>query len=509
MLSFSYKSTSSEAVTNPNSSHFFAPFIQPKLTVNQPNDSYEQQADAVADQIIRTADVNHSFFRSKDTETSSIQRKCSHCEEEEKLQLKPGSINNPNVNVPASVYQTVNTSGQSLDMGTRSFMESRFGADFNHVRIHTDENAHQSSSAINARAYTHRNHIVFGDGQYQPNTLEGKRLLAHELAHVMQQSTTSNHIQRQKKTPVQSDIENLVKKGKWCRDSAESGKLHPGLQCYREIPAAKGHPPGDQYCFDKDTGAFKESSPDFVSAVSGQLKDGTCDIPMKLTDPPQPFTQRGQRSMGHLIGDIATEDANLIGGSFGAFTGITMGIGLPKGGFGANSLWVPAVLGAFGLYLGSKGLPRFNKFAERRGFLPTISLGGGTNFDLKLGIGLEKRDRPLPIIPINSYLTFGVDTSLGITDEPGINASFLATVGIRVDPKKQGGGFGFGSVGGGFQVGKDASTVGSYNLGLGYRFTDFLDVQVERESITGGEESGSTYWLKLKLVAPQNVLKGH
>lgn len=201
MLSFSYKSTSSEAVTNPNSSHFFAPFIQPKLTVNQPNDSYEQQADAVADQIIRTADVNHSFFRSKDTETSSIQRKCSHCEEEEKLQLKPGSINNPNVNVPASVYQTVNTSGQSLDMGTRSFMESRFGADFNHVRIHTDENAHQSSSAINARAYTHRNHIVFGDGQYQPNTLEGKRLLAHELAHVMQQSTTSNHIQRQKKHP--------------------------------------------------------------------------------------------------------------------------------------------------------------------------------------------------------------------------------------------------------------------------------------------------------------------
>lgn len=477
--------------------------------VNQPDDSYEQQADAMANKVMQMSGKEHSFFKSAGRNQSVVRRKCAQCEEEDKLQLKPGSVGNSSAEVPSNVYGVLNSSGQSLDNSTRDFMESGFGQDFSGVRIHNDETAHHSSLAINARAYTHNNHIVFGAEQYQPNTAEGKKLLAHELTHVVQQANTSGHIQRQKKTPVQSDIENLVKQGKWCRDSAESGKLHPGLQCYREIPASKGHPPGQQYCFDKNTGAFKEESPDFVSAVSGQLKDGTCDIPMKLTDPPQPFTQRGQRSMGHLIGDIATEDANLIGGAFGTFTGITMGIGLPKGGFGASSLWIPGILGAFGLYLGSKGLPRFNKFAEKRGFLPTISLGGGTNLDLKLGIGLEKRDRPLPIIPVNSYLTFGVDTSLGITDEPGINSSFKATIGIRVDPRKQGGGFGFGSVGGGFEVGKDANAVGSYSLGLGYRFTDFLDVQIERESVSGGEESGATYWVTLKMVAPQNVLKGH
>jgi len=390
-------------------------------------------------------------------------------------------------------------------------MESRFGYDFESVRVHNDSLAHKSSAAINALAYTNGNHVVFGTGEYQPHTDKGKKLLGHELTHVVQQATTSsNKVQRQPAVPKQADYEVLVKQGKWCRDSEESGKLHPGFQCYREIPAAKGYPDAKQFCFDKKTGKVEDPpSPDFVSAVSGQKKDGTCDIPMGLSDLPLPTRQRGRRALGHFIADIATEDSHMVGQFYGLFSGISMGIGLPKEGFGFSSIAIPAILGSLGFYIGRKGLPKLSRFAEKHGFLPSVSLSGGTNFDLGLGIGFEKRDRPLPLIPINSYLTIGVDTSLGVTDEPGISSGFMATIGIRIDPREQGGLFGIGYAGAGVQVGKDANAVASLGFGLGYRATDFMDVQVTRETISGDESSDATYWVTLKLVAPQNVLKGH
>ena len=375
--------------------------------------------------------------------------------------------------------------------------------------MHDNGLAHQSSAQINALAYTHGNHVVFGAGQYQPNTKQGKELLAHELTHVVQQSCMGGIIQRQPTQPKQADYETLVKQGKWCRDSAESGKLHPGLQCYREIPVASGYPSAQQYCFKIETGEYAEESPDFVSAVSGQHKDGTCDIPMGIKDPPNPATQRGRRALGHLISDIATEDADMIGESFGLASGISMGIGLPKDGFGLGSIAIPAILGSMGFYVGRKGLPLLNHFAQKHGFLPTISLSGGSNLNLGLGIGLEKRDRPLPVIPVNSYLSFGIDTTLGYTEGTGIDSSIMAKVGIRFDPGKQGGLFGIATAGAGLRVGKDADAVGSLGAGIGYRATDFMDVQIVRESITGDDERGGTYWLTLKLVAPQRVLKGH
>ena len=78
--------------------------------------------------------------------------------------------------------------GAPLDAGTRSFMESRLAFDFSRVRIHSGEHAARSAHALDARAYTVGSDIVFGDGQYRPDTEDGRRVLAHELAHVMQQS---------------------------------------------------------------------------------------------------------------------------------------------------------------------------------------------------------------------------------------------------------------------------------------------------------------------------------
>jgi hypothetical protein len=80
--------------------------------------------------------------------------------------------------------------GQPLSASTRAFFEPRFGTDLSHVRVHTDGAAQQSARDINALAYTVGSHVVFGAERYAPSSTEGRRLLAHELTHVSQQSTT-------------------------------------------------------------------------------------------------------------------------------------------------------------------------------------------------------------------------------------------------------------------------------------------------------------------------------
>jgi hypothetical protein len=89
--------------------------------------------------------------------------------------------------VPPIVSDVVNSPGEPLDSGTRAFMEPRFGHEFAHVRIHRDEQAVASARSVNARAYTVGSHIVFGAGEYAPSAAAGKQLLAHEMAHVLQQ----------------------------------------------------------------------------------------------------------------------------------------------------------------------------------------------------------------------------------------------------------------------------------------------------------------------------------
>ncbi|WP_206197490.1 eCIS core domain-containing protein [Terrimonas sp.] len=171
-------------------------FFQPKFTINQPGDKYEQEADTVAEQVMRTPGENKQmFFQPQITPINTIQKKCAHCEEEEnKVQMKSnGAVA---IEAPAIVHDTIKNTGNPLDAVTKNFMESRFGYDFSDVHIHNDTLAHQSSSAINAKAYTSGNHIVFGAEQYQPGTNAGKQLLAHELTHVVQQNNISRQVQR-------------------------------------------------------------------------------------------------------------------------------------------------------------------------------------------------------------------------------------------------------------------------------------------------------------------------
>jgi predicted Zn-dependent protease len=127
------------------------------------------------------------FFQASPISISSIQRKCAECEEEKKVQMKGEAIASGGMTAPSIVNKAINSRGQPLARSTKNFMEPKFGYDFSNVQIHNDSLAHQSSKDINAFAYTHGNHVVFGAGQYQPDTPRGKKLLAHELAHVVQQ----------------------------------------------------------------------------------------------------------------------------------------------------------------------------------------------------------------------------------------------------------------------------------------------------------------------------------
>jgi Domain of unknown function (DUF4157) len=130
----------------------------------------------------------------------AVQRKCAACEGEEKVHKKEGiGTVTAQSNTAGNYIGAINGKGQAMDKQTRSFYENRMGADFGNVKIHTGQEAAASAKDINAQAYAYGNHIVFGEGNYRPETNEGKHLLAHELAHVVQQngSTVNGKLQRQ------------------------------------------------------------------------------------------------------------------------------------------------------------------------------------------------------------------------------------------------------------------------------------------------------------------------
>lgn len=149
----------------------FGQVLQAKLAISTPGDVYEQEADRVADQVMATPVSDQSTL----------------CEAHPQIQRFSGQSGGPLSAVPASVNQVLANSGRPLDSSLRQDMEQRFGRDFSDVKIHADSHAALSAKDVLSRAYTMGNDIVFGDGQFMPSTCEGRRLIAHELTHVVQQ----------------------------------------------------------------------------------------------------------------------------------------------------------------------------------------------------------------------------------------------------------------------------------------------------------------------------------
>ncbi len=198
------------------------------LIISQPNDIYEQQADRVAENVIRSKNRNSELLgnqellnfipqplpfvqRQEDTLEPEIEPEAeeespideeenvdeTEIEEEEWTGDETGrpklenSVVIPSHTTPIQIPQR---SGRSLEPNVRQFMESRIGHDFSQVRIHTDSDSVSSAKQLHAEAYTVRSNIYFNEGRYNPESVEGQKLLAHELTHVVQQTQTSQSI---------------------------------------------------------------------------------------------------------------------------------------------------------------------------------------------------------------------------------------------------------------------------------------------------------------------------
>jgi hypothetical protein len=229
--------------------------IQTKLRIGQPNDKYEQEADRVADQVMRMPEPRvqrqpeekeeeelqtkplaeqitplvqrqtepeeekeEELAQAKLTNGTQVQRQEEEPEEEEEeepiqtkltndthlhrqeeepeeeeeepIQTKQSGGKTPRVShgLEAQIH-SLKGGGQPLSKADRSFMERRFETDFSGVRVHTDTRAAESARAINAKAFTTGRDVVFGAGQYAPETSKGRQLLVHELTHVVQQES--------------------------------------------------------------------------------------------------------------------------------------------------------------------------------------------------------------------------------------------------------------------------------------------------------------------------------
>lgn len=183
--------------------------IQTKLKIGQPNDKYEQEADRVAEQVMSMPELQVQRQPEEEEEeeeiqakpiseqiTPLVQRQAEEEEEEEEEELlQTKEVPGQTAEVTPDLESWINSirgGGQPLPEEDKSFMERRVGMDFSNVRVHTDSNAAQTSRELNAEAFTSGRDIYFGAGRYNPGTLLGKRLLAHELTHVVQHGHTDS-----------------------------------------------------------------------------------------------------------------------------------------------------------------------------------------------------------------------------------------------------------------------------------------------------------------------------
>ena len=279
------------------------PLVQAKLTINQPGDEYEQEANRITEKVMRMPDYG-------------LQPKCAMCDEDEKKTLQGkrtsgqvAGVNNQDI--PSIVNEVLRSPGEPLDKDIRAFMEPRFGHDFSQVRVHTDERAAESARAVNALAYTVGRDIVSGTGRYDPGNTGGQKLLAHELAHTIQQSQesyrsaqmsnsvhnsgnsykveTETHKEVQTISPAYVQGRPGISKLQCQADIKEAPKESPCV-----ITTGKGHLPGVDLLFSVSSSALTTGHKDDIDAfvkswvASGSKNDVIVDG-WASVDGPQPF----------------------------------------------------------------------------------------------------------------------------------------------------------------------------------------------------------------------------
>ncbi len=208
-------------------------FFQAKLSIGQPNDHYEKEADAMASAVVNNTKSNAPAVQQgsissiqryatplEDEKTSTnderikldkeiqekpeVQAKCAECEKEEKeivgqsaIQTKSDGGGTASPQLSAKI-ENASGKGNRLPGNVLNEMNHSFGKDFNNVNIHANSEAAAMNKELGAKAFTHGNDIYFNSGKYDEDTAEGKQLLAHELTHVVQQgyAPEKKHVQR-------------------------------------------------------------------------------------------------------------------------------------------------------------------------------------------------------------------------------------------------------------------------------------------------------------------------
>jgi len=232
--------------------------LQTKLTVSEPGDVYEQEADRIADQML--AAPEHFIVSGTPV----------------RIQRFVGQLPEQADAASTSVDQALASPGRPLESALRRDMEHRFGHDFSQVRVHSGTNAEQSAREVNANAYTVGHNIVFGAGRFAPRTHEGWWLLAHELTHVVQQGggeslAAAATLHKQHAEVVQRDQVDGE------NDDIDFGEVTPSTTLSTPPPEF-GPQTVEQGCPPVPTGL-------------GNLRP----------DPPCPTTEEGKRSRGKLF----------------------------------------------------------------------------------------------------------------------------------------------------------------------------------------------------------------
>ena len=306
-----------------------SPLIQAKLQISTPGDPSEQEADRVADSVMRMPSPQPTEEEKKETiatkpavplavreddDEQKVQRRCTQCEEEDQKhpggmvhrqsatdqlpdddevkeqQVQSSGTQTATPKVTTSVAANIhamNGGGHPLPATTRAFFEPRFGTDFSQVRVHTDSRAAATANSIQARAFTVGSNIAFGAGQYAPESGEGRHLLAHELTHVIQQNGSQPSAMRQVSVRGAS-TQPMVQRDPVCPSQRDSTEV------------TKAQSPAGVLAVDTSFNAAKES----LSVQDFGI--GQASVRPTMTD-----SDDWRRMMSMIIGDPATHVAVL------------------------------------------------------------------------------------------------------------------------------------------------------------------------------------------------------
>jgi len=239
--------------------------IQAKLTIGEPGDRYEQEADRVASQVVQQihapqtkAAVQRESIEDDEElqmKPDSLQRES--IEEDDELQMRPATEaveGGPASEALESAIHQARGSGQALDPHLQRQMGQAMGADFSGVTIHTDSQADQLNHSIQAKAFTTGQDIFFRQGAYQPSSQSGQELIAHELTHVVQQNSGINHqeVPTSRVKPSNQDAPQVSQKSSIIRASLIQRERFIGNKAKHHLHIEINQ---DHYKFAKDDGS--------------------------------------------------------------------------------------------------------------------------------------------------------------------------------------------------------------------------------------------------------------